>query len=890
MSGNFDWQTEDDLRSRQESDWDEQPQPSPEPAGRGRIPWKLVGASFILLAGLGLIVWWRVQTRIEATMDLLRNDVASAFNLVQLAAREQDEELFRSVLSGGDPAWTTTQLDLFADGLFLDRSPLGLTLAPGDQPTSLPLPFDEATAADIPATIEFSPDLNEAVVTTVRPFMSHPATGTDVVLLEQTAVFRRGVQRWLLAPPEGDFWGDWQETETPRLRLRYPQRDAEVAAQLATDLTDAIDRLCQTLEDINCVDGYNLSVLLDTDPEALDSLLDREDPLGTARDANVGYRLVLPAPTLIGKPIDEGEGMQAVGYETLFGVYLRPVLKAVVSESTGYECCEQGILFDALFQHQMSELGYDDWPVDEGTYRRILAAGTRFSDLGILWPTLQRGPYGENRDQLLAGFDFLLHAFPDLTAARVQRLLPISSTIEEWLGRLLTDSEDKSRNAWILSSLDQAWWIFAQQGSLAPSEPPPIALPQESLYLACSSEEVSQRGGPASAYRYDLVDQSWDPILDVEGFIWMSPLPTPKTLLMQEFALSDETWRTNVWRDGASHKLYSTDTGYSISFGETDPAGRYLVTYAWEPEQERPNALLLDLDACSEDGCDFGRLQGLPVWSPNGQLALYSGDEATTPGNTIITNERVIILDPSSSFAEAPLSLGDSPTLDGDEVRRPIGSGYAPFWLDDQSFGYVQVVRTGILGPTLGTEVVVSSVENNARETLITSAELLQSLPVEQAPSRLTLAYVVPHPIDRDLLFIVAVDEIQQMAYVFSFDLATREPMLRLHVRYDLNHSLSFSPDGRYLIVTGRDRTGQISADESGVLYLHDIAANTTMPFALRLPFFLSSVTYDWTADSNWLMVALDDNLLALIAPEYGTIQPITHNFGTCTSVAWLDE
>ncbi|MEZ4517831.1 MAG: hypothetical protein R3C44_13765 [Chloroflexota bacterium] len=135
-------------------------------------------------------------------------------------------------------------------------------------------------------------------------------------------------------------------------------------------------------------------------------------------------------------------------------------------------------------------------------------------------------------------------------------------------------------------------------------------------------------------------------------------------------------------------------------------------------------------------------------------------------------------------------------------------------------------------------------------------------------------------------------DELQRVAYIFSYDLALQTPEYRFRVRYDLNHSFGFSPDGRYLVVTGRDRTNGISgsANDSGVLYLHNIADNITIPFAIRLPFFLASVTYDWTADSQWLALAMDDNLIALVAPDERYVQTIVHPYGACTSVAWLEE
>ncbi len=84
------------------------------------------------------------------------------------------------------------------------------------------------------------------------------------------------------------------------------------------------------------------------------------------------------------------------------------------------------------------------------------------------------------------------------------------------------------------------------------------------------------------------------------------------------------------------------------------------------------------------------------------------------------------------------------------------------------------------------------------------------------------------------------------------------------------------------------DRRESMSSDDSGMLLLHDIAANRTSPFMTRLPFFLPSVVFDWTDDSQWLAMAMEDNLLGLVAPDEESVQLLSHGYGACTSVAWL--
>lgn len=154
----------------------------------------------------------------------------------------------------------------------------------------------------------------------------------------------------------------------------------------------------------------------------------------------------------------------------------------------------------------------------------------------------------------------------------------------------------------------------------------------------------------------------------------------------------------------------------------------------------------------------------------------------------------------------------------------------------------------------------------------------------------MSLGYVATHPQQPNRLFIVVLDSAEFRSYVIVYDLNTRLPEVRLQLLYNLNHSLSFSPDGRYLVMTGQDRDSVLGNDDMGVTLLHDIAANRTVPFLTRLPFFLPSVVYDWTEDGRWLAMVMGDNLVGIVAPDNGAVRLLPHNFGTCTSVAWVEE
>jgi hypothetical protein len=378
----------------------------------------------------------------------------------------------------------------------------------------------------------------------------------------------------------------------------------------------------------------------------------------------------------------------------------------------------------------------------------------------------------------------------------------------------------------------------------------------------------------------------WTERYDVPGFLWMTPLPRRERMLLQEFALASESWQTRIWQQGEISTAYVAGDGESaISMGQTDPGGDQLLAYAYRPDEAETRALVIDLDDCDET-CATAATTGIPHWSPDGSRAIYSGDAHAYPNPLLIANGRVILLESTALFPEQPLALGA-----GDAARPepllPLGQGYSPFWLDNQTFGFIRRVNGPDAYPPDEVEIVLASVDDPTPQTILRGFDLVQFLPDERV-RQLTLAYGVAHPAWPGKLFIVARDDRAEEAFVFDYDLATGLPALRLTLRAEFNHSLGFSPDGRYLVLTGTGYQPSDPDSNLAPLLLHDIAANRTVPLLARLPYFLPSGVYDWTRD-GLLAVALDENLIGLIDPDRGGVRLLGHNRGACTSVAWLE-
>lgn len=111
-----------------------------------------------------------------------------------------------------------------------------------------------------------------------------------------------------------------------------------------------------------------------------------------------------------------------------------------------------------------------------------------------------------------------------------------------------------------------------------------------------------------------------------------------------------------------------------------------------------------------------------------------------------------------------------------------------------------------------------------------------------------------------------------------------------MQLLFTLNLSLSFSPNGRYVVMTGQDNNATSPGNDASVLLMHNIEENHTTPFIPRTPFVLPAVVHDWSEDSRWLAIIMEDNLIGMVAPDSGYTRLLPRAVGSCTSVAWLRE
>ncbi len=881
MSDKFDWQAEDDV------DWDALSADDPrEQTPRWRWRWPFLLLLMLLLAGASFVVMRRVNQRVEANSQAMRSDIQSSRDLVLTADEAGDQELFISILSGRDEKWTAAQRELFKAGLLQDRAPFGLHLA-ADELT--------LTAADEALAIDFAPDMLAAEVTSQQPYAISIGSGlTETVTLLETSVYRLGQERWLLAPPLGEFWGEHESIEGTRLQIASPQRDRELASRLLPDLERKLEEMCRSLADINCPDDLLVELQLSTDPATLAAATQPQP----AQPINNTLRVTMPTPTLIGLPIDDA------GYQALFRGYAAQMATALITQLTGYNCCQQFPIYQALVEYQLNQLSLKPWPVTAADYERIRDERVMLTDLSILWRSEDADVLHSTEGwRIYTVVDYLLQADGQVSPASLQRDLQSRGSFFGWLnGSFANDGERV--NAGLYNDLMRQFWLQAypqatQSGNAFKTQPP-----DQDLEIVCTLGSNESGGGQvAQLLRYDISADEWREDYTTANFLFLSPLPGDEEMLVLEVLIDAGQWQTGIWRDGEIISLVGDSGEYSVSFGQVDPQGENLTAYVFPPEGRDADIKLFDLDNCGvESGCASQVVPGIPVWSPDGQHVLF-GDEPNVQLALIQQELRTLSFDSSASAESLAIYYGDGASLGEAGASRltggeplaeiaglvNVGEGHAPFWLDEDTFAYIAPADSRFTRPAQS--IVYAHVGEDNLQTLLSTADLLEASPSSTSQRRLFwIHYAMVHPTDPNLLLVTAFGARDRQAYVFTFDRGSREVETLMNAGYMANHGVSISPDGRYVILTGNDVDDPDIQRENMLLQIHDLASGETTPFLTVGADFPPFPSYDWSADGRWLAMMFDDNMIGLYAPQEGALHLVQTAADNCTSPSWINS
>jgi hypothetical protein len=818
----------------------------------------------LLLMTLTAVVVWRVQQQVAETTAVVEEDVLSTHNLVARAAARQDVELLGPLLSGRDLTWTRVQEALLSDGLLYDRTPMGLALIPTTADDVL-TPDDARLVA-----LTVSPELNEAVVQFVQEYT--PVTAVEEgppIALQQTAVYRQGRLRWLMAPPDDAFWGEWQTATSDYLTVTYPARDAGLVARLMADWTADLADFCQS-DAFTCLPNWQIELRLDTQAESLGILQD-EMPLLRQSAA-----ITLPTPTLVGLPLDDAS------YDALRRGYTAYLLTAAIADRAEWVCCDHVALVKVLVDYELYRQGWRAWPVTAVSYGDVVNQGVNLEDIYLFWidQDLQR-LQGADGWQVYAFVDFVLRQFSHHDPVALMNSLNGNDRYYDWL-RVLSGQQG-GQGAMLMETLSREWWLYANARRAASQGTRPLDLPEQELQLLCTNELDDTAVPRTVLYRHNLNRESWQVQEEAQGFGFMNPLPDDTAVTLQWFFYGSENWQTQIQSAAENWPLPLDDSTFSL--GQSDPLGQYLLVYLLNEEVSEPTAHLLDMMACRAGDCTTTPLGGLPVWSPNGTETLFTEISFAEQSQLFLAHNRVM-LDESLPPGSLDIYLANR-TADV-ASRQWVGNGFSPFWIDSTRFGWIQVESGQEVGSQIESQtLVMGSTEQEGVRPIVTTEGLLTALPAEERPLHLMMHYVLVRPQDPDTLVVMA--GTRNAGYLFLVNWVTGQVSYRLPIGFSREHFLGFSPDGRYLLVSGSQQNRAQGFGAITPVYLHDIDANATQTFSTGINPTFPSYPFDWSADGRWLAFVLNQGTINLIAPEYGYQQLILHELGNCQSLAWVN-
>lgn len=826
MSNEFEWKTEE------EAGWEEEIA-VPETRPSRPFPWKLL--ALVLVVALVVVggARWQLNRQVSAATANVENEVRAAHRFLHQVAGRQDEDLFRSLLSGRDMAWTEVQKTLVAEGWFGNPPLLGWTAVPPATDAG------QTVTATVPLTITLSPDFFTAEVQSEQDYqLLNPQGMTETVTLRQTAVYRKGESRWLYAPPDDEFWGRMVFHSGAYISVLYPERDEAIVQQLAQDLDDLAQAVCRELATRRCLQRALVQVRFSKEPATLLSGADTGFSL---------HILSLPTPSLMGLPVDEA------GYQALFRAYGTVVATTQITQQVSYECCRWQLLYEAMLDRQLHRLGLKAWPLDPATYDQLLAQPVPG---GLSRLLVNRPDFSAvERKQIDAFVEFLEFVVsPEVTLAEMQRTLADARSMTVWVNQYVDTpfAEDTI-------TLDQALFRYMlQQTTYAQMRQPPFPLPDARIQLLCNT--ATRNDASVGVYEYMLAAESWQAQFYEEGSLfWAIAQPirsAPDLIFLVEFP--DEyvdAITYSMLENGQRVASFMLEMGAGRSnyfLWSGDPHGRYLLLARWDVGDTPPDFRLLDVAACRQGACRPWPVDGPLIWSPDGRhtLAILSEEaETSTPSDPPV------------------IWLGDATGAN----RQAVGVGLGPFWLDESTYGYQRLE-----------EWVTAVIGENTPRRLFTVEDLLAVMPQAQRPQSLAIGSPIAAPGQPGQL-LVRVNSHSgpgQIAYLFALtltpDLSQVQSISQLSASGQEGwHDIS--PDGRWLVAYESLRFGGVA-----------VALQNLQTGDLRALPSISSNSFNlsWSPDGRWYIRA-GDGLLALGAPDANYERYIFHDYGACYEVFW---
>lgn len=186
------------------------------------------------------------------------------------------------------------------------------------------------------------------------------------------------------------------------------------------------------------------------------------------------------------------------------------------------------------------------------------------------------------------------------------------------------------------------------------------------------------------------------------------------------------------------------------------------------------------------------------------------------------------------------------------------------------------------------------SIDDLEPESVIETTAIKELLPETNRSNALAFRYAIAHPTNPDLILLMASTQADD-GYLFQVNRISKSVELLFPLDMSRGeHSLGFSPDGRFLVATGAilqetGNTGVNNRSIFGALHLYNLENGEHQTILTNTDIFFPAFSFDWSLDSNWLAFTRDNNVIGLIAPDYDYQRMILHDEGECTSLSWVN-
>jgi hypothetical protein len=366
------------------------------------------------------------------------------------------------------------------------------------------------------------------------------------------------------------------------------------------------------------------------------------------------------------------------------------------------------------------------------------------------------------------------------------------------------------------------------------------------------------KGNPdrsSGVYLYNLADRTWHKEFSNRPIKEMKGMPAGDGLLLIEMVEEEGEVRIRIiLRQDETERilledLLEHDEAQSMNWSLQDRDRRLLVEIP-DLRQGVSKYYSYELPECTQNGCppEVHHLLNTPTWSPDGQ--------------------QILVRQYGMIWRQQGLQA------------IPLADGVAPFWIDDETFGFVR---------QLGDEQIVITRSGPTEEPVptVTTRTLLDSIPEETRPDQLAIGYISIVPGNAGewiiLAFGLSPEGIAGEAFLFNVDRNADE--IYLAFRSEKLHSFNLSPDGQKIAATSYD-----TQTLNWTMNIYDLPTRSADQINL-VEHVLSEdpPEYNWSPDGDWVLL-MSQGIIGLIEPEVRSYFSIYPPEPGCTQAIWSRE